>query len=161
MTESIVGKHIARAQGFVWGRASSQNKQVGVSFRIETGPFAGIELPWYGAMNTEANARRTVQSLRAAGAKLVRWEDLAKCPGLGSCVVQVDVERTQNPATGEWTEKVAWVGSSGVPMKDPLSEAEVLRFAKGFEKLVAESGNGAGGAYEFDPYTGEVHDDRR
>lgn len=135
------GTYPAKATGeYEFGTAeSSGNEQVGVSFRITQGEYAGRVLTWYGFFNTPENSQRTVKSLRACGWK---GDDVTNLEGLAtdevSIVVEVDDYNPSKP-----TNKVAWVnGGGGVAMKNVMTPQQKKALAARMKGLILAGGGG-------------------
>lgn len=125
------GRYRARAlpETAIWGKASTGTQQIGMSFEILNGKHKGTTLPWYGFF-TEDSKVRTMESLIHAGCTFP-GDDLGDLTGLGSEEVEVTVECTEHPETGQLRSRVAWVNKPGqVVMKETFDDAEKGAFAK-------------------------------
>ena len=113
------GTYLAKAGEYEFGKSTKGNEQIGVAFTISQGEHTGRRVVWYGFFNTQENADRAIKSLRAAG-----WtgDDLTNLEGLGSVEASVVVEVDEYQ--GEKKNKIAWVNSSGVAMKEKMSDQE-------------------------------------
>lgn len=113
------GKYIARAKAWGFGVAGTGTEQIGVSFEITEGDYAGKRVGWYGFFNSEENAKRAMRSMRTCG-----WDGqgpVTEADGLDTNDVEIVVE--EDSYQGETKSKVAWVNAIGVALK-PMSEEQ-------------------------------------
>lgn len=94
---------------------NSGTKQVLMMFQIESGPFKGETLPWFGYFTKDA-AKRTVESLRLCGLK-------------GQDIFAVESQRLDNKVSitvevgeyeGKTRSRVAWVNDPNYVMQIDL-----------------------------------------
>lgn len=113
------GRYIGRAKSWGFGVASTGTEQIGASLEIEEGEYTGKRLPWYGFLNSEENAKRTMKAMRVCG-----WDGVGpvtKAQGLDKNKVEIVVENDEY--NGEVRSRVAWVNAIGVALK-PMNEAQ-------------------------------------
>jgi hypothetical protein len=127
----------ARAVEYEFGTSDNGTEQIGVSFRITQGDYAGRVLTWYGFFNTPENAQRAIKSLRACGWK---GDDLATLTGLTENDVNIVVE--VDDYQGKVTNKVAWVNGAGVAMKNVMTEQQKKALAARMKGLILAGGGG-------------------
>lgn len=132
------GTYPAKGTGeYEFGTSDNGNEQVGVSYRITQGEYAGRVQTWYGFFNTPENAQRTVKSLRASGWK---GDDVTNLTGIteNDVNIVVEVEEFQ----GKTRNKVAWVNGAGVAMKNVMNDQQKKALAARMKGLILAGGGG-------------------
>lgn len=135
-----VGKYLAKAMQAELGFADTGTEVVAVQFEVTEGENKGARLTWRGYF-TEKTARRAIESLKYCG-----WGgDWDTWEGLGSQIVQLDVQEDRDIKSGEVRgTRVAWVNPARVPMKNSMDPSQRTTFAARMKGIVTEV-MGAGG----------------
>lgn len=129
-----VGKYMAKAIQAELGFADTGTELVAVQFEVTEGEHKGARVTWRGYF-AEKTAKRAVESLRHCG-----WSgDWDTWEGLGSQVVQLDVQEDRDMKTGEVRgTRVAWVNAARVPMKNAMDQSQRTSFTSRMRGIVAE-----------------------
>ncbi len=139
------GKHKAQVRDISWDLTSKGTEQLSVLFEVVEGPNAREVITWYGYF-TDGTAKRTIESLRAAG-----WtgDDLAALTVADLPVtVQLVVEHEEDER-GAKRARVRWVNSLN---RNPMP-AQKLAALAGRMKGLASSVKAASGPVKRAPAT--------
>src|SRR5262249_11788611 len=108
------------------GLSGTGKEQVAVRFRMTEGEHEGKTVLWYSYFNTQENATRTLNSLRACG-----WigDDLSDLQGIENNEVEIVLEVEEYE--GKTRTKVRWVNAmgGGPILTKRMSDAEKKAFS--------------------------------
>lgn len=130
------GRYKGRAISWAFGMTGTGKPQIGAVFDVQTDEGV-VQLTWYGFLNDEKNAKRTMSSMRAMG-----WDGngpVTDAQGMDANDVDVTVE--DNEWEGETTSRIAWVNGAGAAVK-PMKDDERARLNAKLAQWQKPAGNG-------------------